>query len=188
MCRSTGQAVEGGGEGTDADPFGGVKHPERMGRRFGVGGKRDWAGQYGRRGVSREKMMDRIYTRGLDGYRFVAMLGPSQHCNGVVLFYRESTIFVVEVIRQFGANVITCQLATGERRWFIFGCYLAPGYRATIRDVKTAINKQSRGTELIVAGYINVDLEKTGGRFRYKDIAAVVVTAGLEDLSGYFLP
>ena len=38
------------------------------------------------------------------------------------------------------------------RRWYIFGCYLDPVDGATIWDVETAMNEQSRGVELIVAG------------------------------------
>ena len=69
-----------------------------------------------------------------------------------------------------------------ERSWYIFGCYLTPGYGATIRDVEAKMREQPRGTELIVAGELNADLESTGGRGRDKDITAVVATAGLEDL------
>ena len=75
-----------------------------------------------------------------------------------------------------------CQLATEERRWYIVGYYLAPGDGTTIRDVEAEMGEQPRGAELIVAGDLNADLERTGGRGRDKDITAVVATAGLEDL------
>ena len=44
------------------------------------------------------------------------------------------------------------------------------------------------GTELIVAGDFSVELEKIGGRGRDEEIMSAVETAGLEDLSGNFLP
>ena len=50
------------------------------------------------------------------------------------------------------------------------------------------MSERSRGTKLIVPGGLNVDLERTGVRGRYKDIAVVVATAGLEVLSEHFLP
>ena len=62
------------------------------------------------------KMTDRIYTRGLSGYRVVAALAPSQHRRGFMLLYLDSPNFSVKAIHQFGANVIMCQLATWERR------------------------------------------------------------------------
>ena len=48
--------------------------------------------------------------------------------------------------------------------------------------------ERPRGMELIVAGDLNVDLEKAGGQGQDEEIATSVATAVLEDLSGYFLP
>ena len=48
--------------------------------------------------------------------------------------------------------------------------------------------ERPRGTELIVAGKLNMDLEKAGGQGQYKKIAMAVATAGLEDLAGHFFP
>ena len=63
-----------------------------------------------------------------------------------------------------------------------------PGEATTIRDVEAAMFERLRGTELIIAVDFNLDLEKTGRRVRDEEIAAVVETAGLEDLAGKFLP
>ena len=57
-------------------------------------------------------------------------------------------------------NVITCQHATGERRWYIVGCYLELGDGEKI----AAMNKRLIGTELTVAGDLNADLENIGGK------------------------
>ena len=91
-------------------------------------------------------MLDKIYTRVLAGYSVVATSALIQHCDGVALFYRDSPNFSVEVIRQFSANVIVCQLAMGERPWYIVVCYLAPGDGSTIRDMEAAMAEQLRGT------------------------------------------
>ena len=50
------------------------------------------------------------------------------------------------------------------------------------------MSERLRGTDMIIAGDLNVDLERTVRRFLYKDILEVVATAGLKDLSGHFLP
>ena len=71
-------------------------------------------------------LTDRIYTQRSARYRVVAMLAPSRHRGSVALLYRDSPTFSVEGIRQFGVNVIPCHLETGERCWYIVGCYLAP--------------------------------------------------------------
>ena len=46
--------------------------------------------------------------------------------------------------------------------------------------------ENTRGTELIVAGDLNMDLDNSGGRVRDEEITAAVTTAGLEDLVGNF--
>ena len=78
------------------------------------------------------KLTEDIYKRKSGRCKVVATPEPSQHQGGVVLFYQDSLAFAVEAICQFGANVIVCQMATGERRWYIVGCYLAPGYGTTV--------------------------------------------------------
>ena len=59
------------------------------------------------------KCTDGIYTRESDGYSVVAMDAPSRHRSRVAVFYRPSPLFAVEVVRQFGPNVVGFQLATG---------------------------------------------------------------------------
>ena len=115
------------------------------------------------------------------------MLTPSRHHGGVALFYWESPVFAVEAIHQFGLNVIACHLETGGGRWYIVGCYLAPGYGATFWDVEAVIAERPNGTELIVAEDLNVDLERTGRRGQDEEIAAAVSTGGVEDLLVHFL-
>ena len=70
----------------------------------------------------------------------------------------------------------------GGRRWFIIGCYLAPGDGETIRDVEADMSERLMGTELVVPGDLNVNLERTGGWGQDKEIATVVAKSGLEDI------
>ena len=51
----------------------------------------------------------------------------------------------MEALQTYGANVVSFQLAPGDRQWFIVGCYLAPDDASKIEDVVTAISKQPRG-------------------------------------------
>ena len=78
-------------------------------------------------GVFQEtKLIDGIYTRELAGYKVVATSATNQYHRGVVIFYRDSTVFTVKAIRQFGANVIMCHLEMRKRRWYIVRFFLAP--------------------------------------------------------------
>ena len=67
-----------------------------------------------------------IYTRGSAGYSVITTDAPSRHRGGVALFYRSTPHFVVEAVERFGPNVMGFQVATGERRWYIIGAYVAP--------------------------------------------------------------
>ena len=72
------------------------------------------------------KLTSGVYICGSAGYNVLATDAPSQHRGGAALFYRPSPLFAVEAIREYGLNVMRFELATGARRWYIIGCYLAP--------------------------------------------------------------
>ena len=122
------------------------------------------------------------------GYRVVATDAPSQHRGGVALFYRPSPLFAVEAVREYGPNVLSFEVATGGRRWYIIGCYLAPNDARTIDRVVTAMGDQPRGTALLVAEDLNTDLGATDNDRRRSDIAAAMTEAGVEDMLAHFLP
>ena len=77
----------------------------------------------------------------------------------MALFYRPSPLFVVEAVREYRPNVMRCEVATGARRCYIIGCYLAPDDTSTIERVVTALGNRSKGISLVVVGDLNMDLE-----------------------------
>ena len=91
---------------------------------------------------------------------------PSRHYVRVAVFYRLSPHYVVEGVHQFGPNVISFQLETGERRWYIFVCYLATYDTSTIESVIAALNERPWGAELLVAGDLNINLAEPEGDHR----------------------
>ena len=134
------------------------------------------------------KLTDEIYTRRSAGYSVVATDAPSRHRGGVAIFYRSALHFAVEAVHNFGPNVIRFQLATGARRWYIVGCYLAPDNTSTMERVVEALWSRPRGAELLVAGDFNVNLATTEGDRRAEDITTTLATEGLEDTARHFLP
>ena len=132
-------------------------------------------------------MTDGIYTRGSDGYSVVVMDAPSRHSGGVAVFHRLAPHFAVEAVQQFSPNVIRFQLLTGARRWYIVGCYLAPDNTLTIERVVEALKEYPKGEELMVVGCMNANLFEPEGDRREDDIAATMVTEGLEYMSAHFL-
>ena len=57
----------------------------------------------------------------------------------------------------------------------IAGGYLVLGNGATIRDVEEGMVKRPRGTYLVVAGDLSVDMDRTGGQVRDEDIANIIL-------------
>ena len=57
-----------------------------------------------------------------------------------------------------------------------------------MEQVVEAIRRKPRGAELLVAGDFNVNIAAAEGDQRVEDIAAELVTAGLEDMAQHFLP
>ena len=90
-------------------------------------------------------------------------------------------------MQKFGPNVIRFQLETGERRWYIVGCYLAPDDTLTIERVVDALRERPKGAELLVTGDLNMNLVAPEGDRREEDIASTTTTEGLEDMAPHFL-
>ena len=64
---------------------------------------------------------------------------PSWHRGGVSLFYFPSPCFALEFVQQFKPNIIGLHLTTGDQRWYIVGCYLAPNNTLTIESDVAAL-------------------------------------------------
>ena len=94
----------------------------------------------------------------------------------------------MEVVREYGPNALSFEVATGVRRWYIIGCYLAPDDAETIERVFTALGDIPRGTALIVEGDLNMDLGDAENDRRGSEIAAAITEAGVEDMTAHFLP
>ena len=94
----------------------------------------------------------------------------------------------MEAVWEYGPNVLSFEVATGARRWYIIGCYLAPENAETIERVVTALGDKPKGTALIVVGDLNTDLWETENDMRGSDIAAAMTEAGVEDMTAHFLP
>ena len=134
------------------------------------------------------KLTDGIYTRGSAGYNVVAMDAPSRHCGRVAKFHRPAPHFAAEAVQQFGPNVIGFQLATGARKWYIVGCYLAPNDTSTIERAVKALRERPKGAELLVVGDLNINFAEPEGDRREEDIAAILAAGVLEDMAAHFLP
>ena len=89
----------------------------------------------------------------------------------------------MEADHQFGPNIVIFQLASGERQWYIVGCYLAPQNTLTVESLIATLKERPRGSTLLVVGDSNKNQLEPEGNQGGKDIVAALVTEGLEDMS-----
>ena len=134
------------------------------------------------------KCTDGIYTCASARYRVIATESPSRHHGGVALFYREKAHFAVEEVRNYGPNIISFEVVTGRRRWYIIRCYIAPDDARTTKRVVKSLGDQPQATALIVAGDFNTNLGEMASDGRGTEITAAITEAGLEDMTAHFLP
>ena len=125
------------------------------------------------------KCTDGIYTRESAGYHVVATDAPSRHRGRMALFYRPSPLFAVEAVREYEPNVMSFEVATGARRWYIIRCYLAPDDTKTIERVVTTLGDRPKVTALVVVGDLNTDLEDSESDRRGTVIVAAMTVAGV---------
>ena len=69
----------------------------------------------------------------------------------------------VEAVQQFGTNVVSFQMAMGERRWYTVRCYLALDDTFIIESVIDTLKECSWGAKLLVAGDFNTKLSEPEG-------------------------
>ena len=67
------------------------------------------------------KLSGGIYAQESAGYRVVTSDAPSQHCGVVAILYWEYLHFAVEAHQQHVPNIISFQMVTGDRNWFVVG-------------------------------------------------------------------
>ena len=78
-------------------------------------------------------------------------------------------------------------MAYGGQRWFIVGCYLALDDAATTNRVVTDIIQPPCGAALLVTRDFIADLANMEGSNCGEEIAAAILTAGMEDMYVYLL-
>ena len=77
-------------------------------------------------------------------------------------------------------NVISLYLAMVGRRWHVVGCEITTRDASTLDRIVAETGHRYRGTEILVAGDFNTDLESPYGNKRDKAISAAMATKGLD--------
>ena len=77
------------------------------------------------------------------------------------MLWREGDHHELENGKVRGPNTVTCEVQTGEVRYYVVGCYLPPSDKEgkNLGDVANALDKMPKGCIPMLLGDLNVDLD-----------------------------
>ena len=99
---------------------------------------------------------------------------------GVAVLYMDSNHFQVKALQPHNPNMLSFQVSSVRRCWFIVGCYLSTNDAVTIEHIVAAIGQCPRGAEMLAERDFNTNLAVPEGSSDGEEIAAAIVTPGLE--------
>ena len=98
--------------------------------------------------LSEMKITDDRYTRMMSGYKVLSTKAPSKHKGGIALLWHpDHEGFEVEAARVVTPNLITFQLVTGDKRYYVMGIYIPP----TMRGGETTFGRLGKRARLTAA-------------------------------------
>ena len=78
-------------------------------------------------GVLQETKLTRgIHTQYSLGYKVWATDSERRHRGGIAIVWREEEGWKVEVVTNFGPNMVSFTITSGRRRWYVVGAYAPP--------------------------------------------------------------
>jgi hypothetical protein len=134
--------------------------------------------------LTKTKLTNDQHTKRAFGYDVVAMKARSKAQGGVALIYRESEYWKVESVKRFGSDVISFQLATGQKRYSCVGGYIPPKDKSIIESVGKAFDSLPKGAIILLRDLnANINNPRNDQGLQISTMVAYLV---LEDLICHF--
>ncbi len=109
--------------------------------------------------LTKTKLVNNRHPKTASGYSVMCSKVVSGHQGGVALMWKEDDPkFEVEsVLFNIGPNIVTFQLATGDKRFYVIGIYAPPNCIKGVDDLRRAWDACPLGCKLIVLGDLNIN-------------------------------
>lgn len=140
-----------------------------------------------------ETKLPMYHTTNCEGYNITVSEAVSNSKGGVALCVQRSRYFIVKGTKTHGNNVISTQLVSGNKRWFIIGVYIPPSEtdHSTIQAVERAAREvEHDNIPVVLIGDLNIDINLDTAWQRYNDckvsIWSTLQLLQLSDLSSHF--
>ena len=88
------------------------------------------------------KIIGRVYICFLLDYNMLVLETLSNHQRGIALSLRESPLWQIKAHKSFGPHVLSFQLVTGQKEWFIIRCYALTGSVADTEHTTMALDNE----------------------------------------------
>jgi len=109
--------------------------------------------------LTETKLVDDRHPKTASGYTIMCSKAVSGHQGGVALVWKENDQkFEVEsVLFNNGPNIVTFQLTTGDKRFYVIGIYVPPDCSKGVDDLRGAWDACPQGCKPIVLGDFNIN-------------------------------
>ena len=126
-----------------------------------------------------------IHTRYGAGYLLWATEAEIRHQGRMAVIWREEVGWQIEGMVNFGPNMVSFLLKSGESIWYVIGAYVPPNDVPTVHQVEQLLTENPKWVETILMGDLNERLEEPCDK-REEDLTTSLADHGLEDISRYF--
>jgi hypothetical protein len=105
------------------------------------------------------KITDNRYIRTTLGYKVLATKAPSKHQGGIALLWQpEHKAFEIEAMQIVTPNLITFQLVTGDKQYYVIGIYIPPTNTDGGNNLRVAWEACPANCHPIVMGDLNINV------------------------------
>ena len=133
------------------------------------------------------KITDDRYTKFASGYKIIASKATSHSQGGIALLWKENhQFFEVEAATIATPNLMTFQLVTGYKRFYVMGTYIPPNDTTGVDALRTAWAACPADCTPLVMGDLNINFEHPRDA-RENDITDLLDEINLVDTSRKFL-
>ena len=133
------------------------------------------------------KISNNKHARRAEGYEIIISRGKSDMQGGVALLWKDKhPMFEVENVNARVRNLITFQLKTGDKRFYVMAIYIAPGCTKGVEDLRDAWAKCPENCSPIVVGDLNIRNQDPRDE-REEEIADLLDEINLVDTSRKFI-
>ena len=102
------------------------------------------------------------------------------HHGDIAIFYRKAENFTLEALYLHNRNTFIFHLEMEQQRWYVMGCYIVFDDALTIEGVVMDISRRPHGSEILVAGDFNANLEEPEGTTCVEEIMSALIVNGME--------